>query len=319
MISMFSLPKKSCFHLSSAWHGSRRPGSAGPDSARPGSARQSCGSLILPLLLFLSLMLFTVSSAHSADKNSRAQVEQMLAMVGILPVVEDIPVIMAAGIRQKFQEQSELGADTEQFKQLVDPAVKKYFSHDAIMDKMTVRLAPLLQGQRGEALKKLLSSSRAKKIVGMKNQSRSEKSLEAIKNVAVDHENKNIPKQRLELLEEFDNATADTEFFIAVQALSIDSILRLSNAYSLKTQNKAFEGMKKNVLASTYELLLRPSRYTTMMTYRHMFRDSSDNDIRRYIELYRQSHVQWLLQNTMVTISTVMEEATIRAVKEIHG
>ena len=269
--------------------------------------------------VFLLLFSFIPAVATSASENEKGLAEDLLVLSGMMQIIDDIPVIMKAAIEQKKQEKQSRGEPVKKYLQLMEPAIKKYFSREALLKNITGNLDPLLKGQRPAALKKLLSSTLAKQILEMKRLSRSEKNITAIKNMAADHETENINKERLALLEEFDNATADTEFYVAVQALSIESILKLNNAYSVKTTNKSLPGLNADVLSSTYNLLLRPSRYSTMMTYRHMFRDSSQGKIRQYITLYRQSHFQWLLKNTMVAISEAMNIATTRAIKDIHG
>ena len=274
---------------------------------------------LISLYLLFCLCIFIPTIAHSAVEDEKVQVEDLLLLSGMMQIIDDIPVIMNAGIEQKKQEKQSRGKPVKKYLQLVEPAIKEHFSRKAMLQNISKTLDSLLNGQRPAALRNLLNSSLAKQIVEMKRASRTQKSTLAIKNMADDHDLDNISKERLALLEEFDNATADTEFFVAVQALSIESILKLNNAYSIKTTNKSISGLDGDVLSSTYNLLLRPSRYSTMMTYRHMFRDSSEGKIRQYITLYRQSHFQWLLKNTMVAISEAMNTATTRAIKDIHG
>lgn len=270
--------------------------------------------LILALLTSANM----VSAAEQAPENKKL-IEDLLADLGIVSYLNDIPKIMQDGLNQRQQERQERGESSRDYIDQLSPVVKQYFSRQQILAHVSASLAQLLKEERYTTLKRLFASPRVKNLMATKESMRSVEAIEAIKNLATEHEDRNIKKYRLDLIDEFDNATAETEFFVAVQALSIESILKLSNAYSVKIDKKTLPGIKGDVLSSTYGMLLRPSKYNTMMTFRHMFRNNDDDDIKQAIAVYRQPQVQWLLQNTMVALSAAIQDATTNAIKALHA
>lgn len=263
-------------------------------------------------LLFVALF-FTVSTSVAADAQ-QADIQKVTLSIlddlGIVDLVNNIPKTMQDGLVQKQQEQ---GVKRSDYNNKISRVVDRYFARDKILDFLSGDLRSQFKASRLTTIRRLLDSPASSELIKLKIKARSPQGIEAIRELALLHEDSSLDKERLSLYEAFDNATADTEFYIATQALSIDSIYRINNAI-----NKLQAAPGTDLLASTYELLLRPSKYTTMMTYQYMFANSSSEEIKKYTLIFRQKQMQVLLGRIMTGLSAAMQDASEKAIREIN-
>jgi len=273
------------------------------------------------LLFLLSFLLAStsVAAALTSAEIDQKSINLLLAKLGVVALIDGIPDILKHGLVQKQQEQ---GIAKSQYRDNVTKIVNAYFSKEKLLNDVSARLmktklSPQFQNARYQSVLKLLTSNISVKLLALKDDARTSEAASEIQKLAALHDRTPLPKQRLLLLESYDNAAADTEFFVATQALSIDAILKITHAFRVINNKKVLPEKNQNVLSSTYQLLLRPSRYTTMMTLQYMFKQSSEQDIKQYILIYRQKQLQWLLQNTMLALSDVMQTATQQALDRI--
>jgi len=261
-------------------------------------------SLILVVLLFSAS-----SSLAAASQPINNVIIAILDELGIVDLVNNIPKTMQDGFAQKQQEQ---GVKHSDYNKKMSYVVEAFFTREKILDMVSTRLQSRFKASRLETIKRLLDSPTASEFISIKKNARSTDGIEAIKALAVLHEDLSLDSERLKLYEAFDNATADTEFYVASQALSIDAIYRITNAF---TKQQPVAG--SDLLSSTYMLLLRPSKYTTMMTYQYMFENSSIENIKKYTQIYRQKQMQVLLEQVMIALTAAMQDASEMAIKEV--
>jgi len=268
-------------------------------------------------IFFVSLSFVPLSSASA--ENEQQNIGALLTKLGIAALIEDIPVTIRKGLIQKQQEK---GVEQKLYIEKVSKIVTENFSSEIILNSITVRLMKTklsaeFQKARYDSIQKLLNSQGALKLIALKEKSRSIEAVEEIKKIASQHDDNPLKKMRLQLIESFDNASAQTEFSIATQVLSIDAVLKISNATDAADKHEQSK-KNQNMLSMTYELLLRPSKYSTMMTLRHTFKPVTDDELKGYILIYRQKQLQWMLQNVMAALSDTMQDATEKVVREIN-
>lgn len=273
---------------------------------------------LLFVIIFFSFNVALMTPAYAED--GQKNIRELLTKFGITALVADIPITIKNGLLQKEEEK---GIKKKVALEKVSKIVNENYSSEIILDSILARLMKTelsteFQNARYDSIQKLLTSESALKLVALKEKSRSTEAAEEIKKIALQHEDNPMEKARLQLLESFDNAAADTEFSIAAQALSIEAILKITNTTEVAESKKPQNESNQDVLSSTYELLLRPSKYTTMMTLQYTFKPVSDDELKQYILIYRQKQVQWLLQNVMVALSGTMQDATNKAIQKIN-
>ena len=265
------------------------------------------GRGLLFAVLFFAVSTSVVAEAQQADIQKVTL--SILDDLGIVDLVNNIPKTMQDGLVQKQQEQ---GVKRSDYNKKISRVVDRYFARDKILDFISTDLQSRFKASRLTTIRRLLDSPAASELIKLKIKARSPQGIEAIRELAVLHEDSSLDKEHLSLYEALDNATADTEFYIATQALSIDSIYRINNAL-----NKPQAAPGTDLLSSTYGLLLRPSKYTTMMTYQFMFANSSVEEIKQYTLIYRQKQMQVLLGRIMSGLSAAMQDASEKAIREI--
>ena len=265
-----------------------------------------CGLLFAAL--FFSVSTSVVAEARQADIHKVTI--SILDDLGIVDLINNIPKTMQDGLIQKQQEQ---GVKRSDYNKKISRVVDTYFKRDKILDFISVGLQSQFKESRLTTIRRLLDSSASRELIKLKSKARSPQGIDAIRELALLHEDSSLDKERLSLYDALDNAAADTEFYIATQALSIDSIYRINNAL-----NKRQAASDTDLLSSTYELLLRPSKYTTMMTYQYMFQNSSVEEIKQYTLIYRQKQMQVLLERIMIELSAAMQDASEKAIREIN-
>jgi len=275
------------------------------------------GVSILVAAIFISLSFVPLSSANA--ENEQENIGALLTKLGIVALIEDIPVTIRKGLIQKQQEK---GIEKKLYIEKVSKIVTENFSSKIILNSITARLTKTklsaeFQKARYDSIQKLLNSQSALKLIALKEKSRSIEAVEEIKKIASQHDGNPLEKTRLQLIESFDNASAQTEFSIATQVLSIDAVLKISNATDAAGKHEKSK-KKQDMISMTYELLLRPSKYSTMMTLRHTFKPVTDDELKGYILIYRQKQLQWMLQNIMVALSDTMQDVTEKVVREIN-
>ncbi len=273
---------------------------------------------LLFVIIFFSFNIALMTPAYAED--GQKNIRELLTKFGMTALVAAIPITIKNGLLQQEQEK---GIKKKVALEKVSKIVNENYSSEIILDSILARLMKTelsteFQSARYDSIQKLLNSESALKLVALKEKSRSAKAVEEIKKIALQHEDNPMKEARLQLLESFDNAAAETEFSIAAQALSIEAILKITNAAEAAESKKSQNESNQDVLSSTYELLLRPSKYTTMMTLRHTFEPVSDEELKQYILIYRQKQVQWLLQNVMVALSDTMQDATNKAIQKVN-
>jgi len=263
---------------------------------------------LLFAVLFFAVGTSAVAEAQQADIQKITL--SILDDLGIVDLVNNIPKTMQDGLVQKQQEQ---GIKRSDYNKKISHVVDTYFARDKILNFITTDLQSQFKVSRLTTIRRLLDSPASRELIKLKSNARSPQGIEAIKELAVQHEDSSLDKERLSLYEALDNAAADTEFYIATQALSIDSIYRINNAI-----NKQQAAAGTDLLSSTYGLLLRPSKYTTMMSYQYMFANSSVEEIKQYTLIYRQKQMQVLLGRIMTGLSAAMQDASEKAIREIN-
>ncbi len=231
--------------------------------------------------------------APAVYADSREDVHAIMEQLGVVRLVDDVPEILRDSIEQRRKE---TGLSQDQYQRMADLYGKTY-APDDIVTALVTTLATQINAQELATLKNLLATEQARKLIGLREHAASAAGLEAIRELAKGHKDNALSKNRQTLLETFDEAAADTEFFIAAQALTVYSIMRGFNTVDEKSRDP--KGDADTLLQLIYEQLQRPSRYTIAMTLRYTFRDVEDQELTDFIQVYRFAPVQNFLGRVM--------------------
>lgn len=267
-------------------------------------------------MLVLCLALPFSMPALGAENDTKADlaINALLRDLAIYELIREIPQTISDGLEQR---RSEHGAVPASQKQRLNAVVREYFTEAALAARMRTLLGKDYDATRYAALQRLVQSQVGKRVSEIKRSVLAPQASEAIRKFAKEQHDKAPGPARASLYSQLDDASADTEFFVATQALAIQSLARLASAAEGKSQDQSPE---KNdaLLRSSYEQLLKPSKFTTRITYDYAFQGTSDDELNLYIEFYRFGDMQWFLGKVMEALNTAMEQATAAAEQKLR-
>lgn len=262
--------------------------------------------LLLPALI-LGLCCSPVFAAEAEN------VEKVLYTLGFSVLLQEVPETLLNAINQRRKETGVLNAALHQ---RLKKKVNQLYAADGLLADMSASLAQKVSEQELGTLQNLLATEQAQKLFKLRAQASTDEGLEKIRQMARSHEDKPLGKNRLTLLDSLDNATADTEFFIAAQVLSIYTIKRVFDTLQKKPQDKP---EAENALMNMfYQQLHRPSKFTTTMTYRYAFRDVADQELMEFIQIYRFVTLQAFLRVAMEALQQQMQNRMDKLVGDME-
>lgn len=270
--------------------------------------------LISMLVLCFALPFSTLAVAAEGGAKADLAINALLRDLAIYEFIREIPQTIKDGLEQR---QTEHIAVTPSQKELLTAVTREYFTEAPLATRVRTLLNKDYDEPRYATLQRLVQSQVGKRVSEIKRAALSTQAAEAIRKFAKDKHDKAPGPARASLYSQLDDASVDTEFFVATQALAIQSVARLANAAEGKGQDLSSE--KKDLLLRTsYEQLLKPSKFTTRITYDYAFQGLSDDDLKLFIEFYRFGDMQWFLSKVMEALNTVMEQATAEAEKKLR-
>ena len=266
------------------------------------------------LVLFFALPFSMLARGGDSDAKMDLATNALLRDLAIYELIREIPQTISDGLEQRQSEHSAVSAN--QKKRLI-AVTREYFTEAALAARVRTHLGKDYDEARYTTLQRLVQSQVGKRVSEIKRAALATQAIEAIRKYAKEQHDKAPGLERASLYSQLDDASADTEFFVAAQALAIQALARLTHAVEVKNQDMSPEN-KDVLLRSSYEQLLKPSKYTTRITYDYAFQNASDDELKLYIEFYRFGDLQWFLGKVMEAVSTAMEEATAAAEKKLR-
>lgn len=266
------------------------------------------------VVAFLTLA-FPSFAAPAADGGAKADlaINALLRDLAIYDLMRDIPQTISDGLVQRQSEISGIPADQQERLTMV---ARDIFSEAELAKRVRAALRKDFNESRYATLQRLSQSPVGKRVTELKRAAYTPQATEAIRKLAKEHDAKTRDPQRMSLYSQLDDASADTEFFIAAQALAIQSLIRLVKAADGSGQLMDQERTDQ-MMRATYEQLLKPSRFTTTMTYIHAFQELSPDDLQQLLQFYRFGDVQWFLGKVMTAMVDSMEQASAEAEKQL--
>lgn len=267
------------------------------------------------MLVLCAALPFSIP-AVAAEEGAKVDVvvNALLRDLAIYELLREIPQTISDGLEQRKNEHRVLPASHWEH---LDTATRDYFSEAALTARVRALLAKDYDEGRFATLQRLLQSPLGKRLSASKRAALAPQASEAIRKFAKERHDKAPGPERASLYSQLDDASADTEFFVATQALAIQALVRMADAAERKNQDQ--EPEKKDILLrASYEQLLKPSKLTTRITYDYAFQELPDDDLKLYIELYRFGNMQWFLGKVMEALSTAMEQATAAAEQKLR-
>ncbi len=264
---------------------------------------------------FAVLMILAAAAMVARADDSAQKIDLALTAVtrdlGMYDTIRDIPQMLNDGLTQQRSEHP-LSESEKLQQQRVTKVLTEKFSEREIMNRIRAELAKSYDSSRYATLQRLLQSPIARKVVQLKHDALSDVAIEEVRRIAREYDEKKQDKERLTILRQIDDASADTEFFVAAQALSIYVLSRMREPGDGGDQRGADE-----LLMQSYEQLIRPSRFTTTMTYLYAFKAQSTDDLRQFLDLYSFADVQWFLAKFMDSLRSVVLQMTREAEQQI--
>ena len=270
--------------------------------------------LISMLVLMFALAFSTLATAAEGGSKADVAINALLRDLAIYELISEIPQTITDGLEQRQSEHSGLSAPQ---KERLTAITREYFTEAALAARVRNLLGNDFDETRYATLQRLVQSQVGKRVSEIKRAALSAQAVEAIRKFAKDKHDKAPGPARASLYSQLDDASVDTEFFVASQALAIQSVARLASAAEGKSQDITPE-RKDLLLRTSYEQLLKPSKFTTRITYDYAFQGVSDDDLKLFIEFYRFGDLQWFLGKVMEALNTAMEQATAEAEKKLR-
>lgn len=270
--------------------------------------------LIFRVFAFFAILLVPWT-AFAADGGAKADlaINALLRDLTIYDVMRDMPQTISDGLAQR---QSEISTMPAEQKERLASVARDIFSEAELAKRIRAVLRKDYDETRYATLLRLMQSPVGKRVTELKRGAYTPQAIEAIRKLAKEHDPKTRDPQRMSLFSQLDDASADTEFFVAAQALAIQSLLRVVKAADGSGQLMGQE-RASTMMRATYEQLLKPSKYTTTMTYLYAFQGQTPDDLQQFLQFYRFGDVQWFLKQVMNAMVESMEQASAEAEKQL--
>lgn len=252
------------------------------------------------VLLGLALMMSLQSGLLYAEEMQVSYIRDVIKSTGVSHWVEDTVKILHSGIKHRKQERG--GGEPLYLR--ANQAVDKYFVVDEIITDMALAMADEYDARRYLMLRRLSNTLPYRQLRELREAARSDVALQEIKLLADGHKDKPIPKERTELIKQLDEVSGETEFFIAIQALNIATLLQMfeSNPQPYNIS-----------LVSAAQQLEVPSRFTSGMTLRYAYRDTSDEELKQFIAIYENSVMTWFHSKALEVLVEVINQRASKA------
>lgn len=262
-------------------------------------------TIVLQTLLVFVLLLNT-GLVRAAEP-----LEQILSRLGIIYLLQDVPDVLANSIEQKQKETGQL--TPKQAKDL-QRRYRRHYQPEALLRDIVTKVKSGVSEAEIAQVETLLNSAEGRKLVKLRKAATAKQALDEIRALAGRHKEEALSPERQQLLEALDSAAADTEFFIATQALAIYGIMHGFRQLGLQQQDTDNVDAMLNMI---YQQLHRPSRYTVFLTLRYTFREVSDKELMDFVQIYRFAPLQKLLRVSMTAMTDVLLDRGKQVAKQL--
>lgn len=257
-----------------------------------------------------------MANAYAAEPRvtpeAAKSVGNLLQLSGVQAQLNEIPEIISDGLEQRAKEQVDLkGLTYEQLQTLT----KRYYNSNRLTERVVARIAAQYDPNRFDLIARILSRDPAPRLRRLKEAALAREASDALTKFAKKQAGGG-DKARSAVIEELDSASAESELFTGIQALSVLAILDAVQGVepaSGATEKQANEAM----LGQLYAQFLEPSQYTVRMTNLYAYREVSAEDLKAYTKLYREHVVQWFIRAAMDAVIETMNETNAQVKREI--
>lgn len=236
----------------------------------------------------------------AADNMQVTYAKELLEITGLQHWVDDLEKILHQGVTHRKNERGggkELYIKAEQ-------ALQNHLSKEALLEAIAGELVKGYDARRYLMLRRLANSPPYKKMLNLRLAVRSEEAQKAIKDLASRHKDEPIPKSRTELLQQLDASSGETEFFIAIQSLSIATILEMFEKIQPVFDQSLYRA------ATQLELT---SRYESSMTLRYAYQEIPDEELKQFVSLYQNAVMGWFHMKTLEAMVEAVKKASSQA------
>lgn len=272
-------------------------------------------TIIILILLVISLK---PAFALQTPEAQQTLVEAFRAS-GVTHHLAELELTLKNGFKQREKEGLKLlHIEQAQLEQLLD----NHYNSANLEGKLIHHFSgngKQVDPNRLSTLSLVINSVFAQNIQQRVESAHSEAQFSALQTYARELENKQEKPERQELITQLDHATARSELFTGIQALSMTALMGIIDAANNEKTSDANELQQKRqrLLRHYYSQLLNASRYTVQTTFAFATQDLSDDELRYAVRVYNNSAYQWFMQRTIDALIESLFEVQAEIEKEI--
>jgi len=259
---------------------------------------------------FVALLL-TLFCWQQAQANQADDVNQILEETGFDKLIEYIPTFAQSILKQSS------GALEPEMNSALSAAFTQAFASEAVKRDVMQTINAYYKADAAQGFLKHLRSPIAKKMGALEAKTRDPAERPAIVDFIKAIQENPLPAKRTALIQRLDTATRTSDFSVDMQAAlfkaiftAIDPVMaedmRISEDELTKMVNEVRGSLEQNIKRST------------QVAYLYAFRDISDEELTRYIEMGESDDYRWgiqLLGNAMIL---ALNQASDRAANQMR-
>lgn len=258
------------------------------------------------LIVFWLVLLFPLTVL--AEDREVEVIRTALTSAGIDRYLDDMNKTIRSGLNQRQSEQIPLpGLSYDDLTRLVD----KHYTTERLLVRVAERMKAIYDPNRFDTLRGSLRSGPVVELLALKKRLASDEEFRKLQDYVEKQEKRKKNAKREELVENLDQATAESEWLAGMQALSSLALLSMSDA--LEPGGEDFP--EDALLGQLYDQILSASQFTARMSYRYVLKDIPDEKIELYVRVYRSTIMQWFMRESINAVLDVMAQvrAEVRA------
>lgn len=266
------------------------------------------------ILLTLLLSLFSNAGASGSVRPNDPDILAVMDLSGLTATIVQVPEQMQAGLNVSQQDKRGKisGADYGALKKIFSDT----FSAEAIKQDVVEYLGQTYDKDRYTALVELLQSPLAKRMTALEVATGTPEEFQTMLQYAAGLATKPPSAKRVALVAELDKVSHATELTATLQIETLRSMLGAFASYSPAEESATREKLN-HIVNGGREQIVTTAHQLVIVSYLYTYRDVSDEDLSKYITIYRNADLQWYLDTASSALVKAIENSSFAAGRRI--
>jgi len=264
--------------------------------------------------ILLTLLLSLSASASDSVRPGDQDILAVMDLSGLTATIVQVPEQMQAGLHtsQQGNRGNISGTDYGALKKIFSDT----FSAEAIKHDVVEYLGQSYDKNRYTSLVELLQSPLAKRMTALEVATGTPDEFKNMLQYATGLATNPPSAERVALVAELDKVSHATKLTATLQIETLRSMLGAFASYSPGEESATKEKLN-HIINDGREQIVTTAHQLVLVSYLYTYRDVSNEDLRKYIAIYRNADLQWYLDTASSALVRAIENSSFAAGRRI--